>query len=310
MPVPASASSMFGASFWRRGAKTDVASSAIAVCPSRGSDRARSARQARSRAAAGSTRHGPRRRPVGRFLPLLEAREEHALAALGPFEPRGDQRRPAPAQPCQRLARRPRAFALLPVRAFEHVAAAPRRSRGSDAAASASLVRRLEPDRAAHARHRRHREPRRMDEGEQLQQVEARQIRIAEPLPDQRRVEDDVRSLGRPGDRLAPARLARFASPRRRARFRRGLRAAREGAEKALQALYDARTKVEQPHQRERACRSNALTRATSSGVRRPRIPRACSGRCAAGIAVVAEHIMIEETAPRGRARPAANPSP
>ncbi len=39
MPVPASARSMFGTSFWRRGAKTDVASSAIAVCPARGSDR-------------------------------------------------------------------------------------------------------------------------------------------------------------------------------------------------------------------------------------------------------------------------------
>ena len=50
-----------------------------------------------------------------------------------------------------------------------------------------------------------------MNEREQLQQVEPRQFRIAEALTDERRVEDNVRSLGRPGDRLAPACLASLA---------------------------------------------------------------------------------------------------
>ena len=47
-----------------------------------------------------------------------------------------------------------------------------------------------------------------MDEGEQLEQVESAELGIAEPLPHQRRVEDDVRSLRRAGDRLAAAGLA------------------------------------------------------------------------------------------------------
>jgi hypothetical protein len=51
-----------------------------------------------------------------------------------------------------------------------------------------------------------------VEEGEQLEQVEAAKLRIAKPLPDQRRVEDDVRGLGRAGDRLAPARLVRIAA--------------------------------------------------------------------------------------------------
>ena len=50
-----------------------------------------------------------------------------------------------------------------------------------------------------------------MDEREQLEQVEPRQLGIAEPLPDQRRIEDDVRGLRSPRDRLAAARLAHLA---------------------------------------------------------------------------------------------------
>ena len=50
-----------------------------------------------------------------------------------------------------------------------------------------------------------------MDEGEQFEQVEPAQIGIAEPLPDQRRVEEDMRRFRRPGDRLAAPRLAHLA---------------------------------------------------------------------------------------------------
>ncbi len=51
-----------------------------------------------------------------------------------------------------------------------------------------------------------------MDESEQLQQVEPGHIGITKSLADQRRVEQYMRGLGQPGDRLAPGRLAHFAS--------------------------------------------------------------------------------------------------
>jgi hypothetical protein len=47
-----------------------------------------------------------------------------------------------------------------------------------------------------------------MDEREQLQQIETGQFRITEPLSDQRSIQDDVRSLGGPGDGFAPRCLA------------------------------------------------------------------------------------------------------
>ena len=68
--------------------------------------------------------------------------------------------------------------------------------------------RRLQAERAAEPAGGRHREARRMDEGEQLEQVEPGQVGIAEPLPDQRRVEDDVRRFGGARDRLAARRFA------------------------------------------------------------------------------------------------------
>jgi hypothetical protein len=50
-----------------------------------------------------------------------------------------------------------------------------------------------------------------MDEREQLQQIEPTQIRIAEPLTDQGRIEDDVRCLRRASNRLASAGFASLA---------------------------------------------------------------------------------------------------
>ena len=46
-------------------------------------------------------------------------------------------------------------------------------------------------------------------EGEQFEQVEPRQLGIAQPLPDQRRVEQDHRRIGGDPDRLAPPDRAR-----------------------------------------------------------------------------------------------------
>jgi len=51
-----------------------------------------------------------------------------------------------------------------------------------------------------------------MDESEELEQVEAANFRIAEPLADEGRVEQDMRGLGGPGKGLAPRRLARLAA--------------------------------------------------------------------------------------------------
>ena len=50
-----------------------------------------------------------------------------------------------------------------------------------------------------------------MDESEQFEQVEPAQIGIAEPLPGQRRIQEDMLSLGRPRDRLAAAGFAHAA---------------------------------------------------------------------------------------------------
>ena len=101
----------------------------------------------------------------------------------------------------------PRALALGPVGIVEH-RQQPLGDRLEHGRGLGFAAWRLEPESLAQSRRRRHREPRRVEEGEQLEQVEAAEIGIAEPLPDQRRIEDDVRGLGRPGDGFAPARLA------------------------------------------------------------------------------------------------------
>src|SRR5690348_14445345 len=56
-----------------------------------------------------------RRRLLTGLFPLLQSREEHALAALRPLEPCTDQRRPAPTEPMQRRIAGPGAFALAPI---------------------------------------------------------------------------------------------------------------------------------------------------------------------------------------------------
>ena len=115
-------------------------------------------------------------------------------------------------------------------RVVEHRKQARRRCAGAQRAAPESLPGGSSPSVRLRPAARRHRKFRRMDEREQLEQVEPAQLRIAEPLSDQRRIEDDVRSLRCPRDRLAPGRLAQFSLAAHRARFRRGLRGAREEA--------------------------------------------------------------------------------
>ena len=169
-----------------------------------------------------------------------------------------DQRRPAPAEPVQRRIGGPRAFALGPVRSSERREQRARRSR-----AATPPPRPRSPAARARARgqprHRRHREPRRMDEGEQLEQVEPRQIGIAEPLPDQRRVQHDVRRLGQRGRSPRPATPRAPRRRRRTSRCRHGLRGAREEAkERPSRSIIGVpRTKGQQldarnaPHRRD-----------------------------------------------------------
>src|SRR6185369_17408910 len=66
----------------------------------------------------------------------------------------------------------------------------------------------LKSKRSAQPAHRRDCKPRWVDEGEQLEEVEAAQLGIAQPLPDQRGIQDDMRRFSGAGDRLASGRLA------------------------------------------------------------------------------------------------------
>ena len=172
----------------------------------------------------------------------------------------------------------------------------------------ALLCRRLRsPDRAAHPRHRRHREPRRMDEGEQFQQIEPADLAGPEPLPDQRRIQDDMRRLRQPPDRLARATPR---APRRppRSRFRHGLHGAREGAKERPRPMLcryeNERATVERrrssarprsaprpgPMKKRASCSSairTASPMATPSCSRPATVPRACptsapSSKCCA----------------------------
>ena len=135
-----------------RGANIRATAAAIAFCPSRGSAPGPVSSASRSRASPSRIDNRARRRPLGRFLPLRQPREQHPLALLGPLQPRRDQPRPAPAEPLQRRIRRPRPLALGPVGIAQAVAAArsaiaPQRLRRLRLAR-----RRLQPQRAAQPR--------------------------------------------------------------------------------------------------------------------------------------------------------------
>ena len=214
MPVPASASSRLGAPFAALGRKHlrhRFGHRPLALARLGAGRSAGRASLARLGGATVTVRGGGRSAASSHSSAARTACARPARAARA-------ARRPAAPSPSRAgeasrsTSMRPRARASRDHRASP---AAARRWRRNAAAASASLGRRLEPERPAQARHGRHREPRRMDEREQLQQVEPAQIRIAEPLADQRRVEDDVRGFGGAGDRFAPARLAHLAVRRR-----------------------------------------------------------------------------------------------
>ncbi len=147
--------------------------------------------------------HRPRLGARAILLPLGKPRKQPPLVPLGAPQPVRDGRRPGPAQPIERLSRGPGAFPLPPIALH----APQQRFRGlaEKKRGLAVALGRIETERMRQAFGRRHREASRVDEGEQLEQIEPRKLRVAEPLPDERSVQHDQRVLGRQCDRLAPA---------------------------------------------------------------------------------------------------------
>ena len=96
----------------------------------------------------------------------------------------------------------PRAFALGPVgivQAGEHRCGGP----GQEGGDVGFGFRRGQPDGGGDSGRGRHREARGIEEGEQLEQVEARELGIAEPVAGQRRIEEEVRGRRDRRHRLA-----------------------------------------------------------------------------------------------------------
>ena len=211
MPVPASASSRLGAPSAGLGANTAVTAAAIARWPvARLGLQHRSACRASPAPLAGSTetvRGGGRSAASSHCARRENSMRSPASGRSSRAETSGAQPQPSRASVALAVHAPSRSGQLVVLERREQ----PRRHRRQQGRGLGLARRRLEPERAAQPGDGRHREPRRVDEGEQLEQVEARQVGIAEPLADQRRVEDDVRSFGRPRDRLAALRLANLA---------------------------------------------------------------------------------------------------
>ena len=116
-------------------------------------------------------------------------------------DPSGRRGCPGPAQPCKRSGGCPGVFAFGPVRFFEM---REQRARSLKQHRRRALIigRNIEAKRRGKTLGRRHHEGRRVHEGEEFEQVEPRQFGIAEPLSDERRVQQYHRGFGGLRDRL------------------------------------------------------------------------------------------------------------
>jgi hypothetical protein len=142
------------------------------------------------------------------LFPFGQAAEQPAFVDLRLLQPLGDDRRPGPAQPEQRLRRGPRAFALGPVTVGD---IEQRLRRAEQERRDLRIVgRHRQPGDAREALGRRHRELAGTQERVEFEQVEPGQLGIAEALPDQRRVEQDDGGVRRDPDRLAAPDRARL----------------------------------------------------------------------------------------------------
>ena len=212
IPVPASASSMFGSPAARRGAKIPALPPAIARWPSRGSAPAPVSSASLRLGIGRRDRNGSRLRPLGPSSHC--GRRENSIRSprSGLRQPRRPiKRRPAPAEPMQRGICGPRAFALRPV----GIAQPAEQCLGDRTQRRRRLrlaFRRLESAAPGPAPPRSARRSAPDGRRRTARAGRARHIGIAEPLPDQRRVQQDMRRFGRPGDRFAP-RLASRTSP-------------------------------------------------------------------------------------------------
>src|SRR5690606_28097950 len=149
-------------------------------------------------------------RAFGRFLPFGKLGKQPFLGAIGLGDVRQEHVGPGPAQAGERLQRAPCALALRPVGALARLqqrAGGFLEQRGD----------RVVAGRLGQAQGVRqtlgsgHDEARGMDEGVELEEVEPRKVRIAEPRRDERCVQDQQRSIRRGHDRFALADRARRA---------------------------------------------------------------------------------------------------
>ncbi len=160
-------------------------------------------------------RDRPRRGARGLLLPFGQFRKQPAFVDRGLGQPFGDHRRPGPAQPVERLRRGPGSLPLGPVRGVgqrQHRLGGAQQERRD----LGIVGRQVETGDAGDALWRRHRKLRRAQERIEFEQVESRQIGIAQTLADQRGVEQDDGGIGSDPDRFAtpdPARLAALRDP-------------------------------------------------------------------------------------------------
>ena len=146
--------------------------------------------------------HLTRGRALARFLPFGQLGEQPTLGLFGLGDVRPEHLRPRPAQALQRLDCAPRAFALEP---FGVLTRRNKRASGQlEHFRHGSIVlRHRQAQRFGQPARGRHAETGGVDEGESLQQIEAREVRIAQPARHQRRVEHQHRRIGGGHDRIA-----------------------------------------------------------------------------------------------------------
>ena len=146
--------------------------------------------------------------PLSAFVPFGQAGKQPAFSAFRPRDAPRQQRGPGPAHLHQRLQRAPRAFAFGPVGAFAGGKQGCRRClqqrRDGIVAGRFGKVQSM-----GQPLGRRHHEARWMDEGIEFQQIQPRQVWIAQSAGHQRRVEQDQRRVSRRHDRVALGQAAR-----------------------------------------------------------------------------------------------------
>jgi hypothetical protein len=140
-------------------------------------------------------------RARGGVLPFWQGGENAAFRALGSFDPPRDLAAPVPAEARERLSDRIRPVPLAPVRRAEPVEQYPC-GIVKEHRLVRSFGRHRQIERSCQSARGRHDEARRMDEGEQFEQVHPRQFGIAEAARGDSRIEQQMRRVRRAPDRF------------------------------------------------------------------------------------------------------------